>query len=184
MSKVKKSMITAVCIALCVSFMLLLRALPGAGAIYSPLLTGVIICAVTCGAGYGALCAAAGVLFSAVINGTPSAAMLPAVLAESILCALISGLIIVRVRLSPYKTLYIALLSGRLIGCAVGGIVQGLMFAPKTPAFWVWVGGYFVSSLPGMIIMLVLVPGILRALANAGLVPRRENSSKEQNNGD
>lgn len=184
MSKVKKAMITAVCIALCVSFMLLLRVFPGAGAIYSPLLTGVIVCAATCGAGCGALCAAAGVLLSAVINGAPSAAMLPAVLAESVVCALISGLIIARVRLSPYNTLYTALLSGLLIGCAVGGIVQGLLFAPKAPAFWVWAGGYFVSSLPGMIIMLVLVPGLLRALADAGLVPRRELSTKEQINGD
>ena len=41
----------------------------------------------------------------------------------------------------------------------------------------VWTTEYFVAALPGVIIQLVLVPGIVYALTRARLIPERYNKN-------
>lgn len=181
MSKVKKAMITAVCLALCTALPLALRALPGGGVLYAPLLLPTVLCAATCGAAWGALCALAGAALASVVSGVPDAALLPGALAECVCCAVIMGAFG-----APRgdKAAYLRLLCALICSRVVGGSVQALLFAPGGASFAVWSAGYFLAALPSAIILLVLVPPLLRALADAGLAPPRDNVSKEKNDGE
>ena len=182
MSKVKKAMITAVCTALCVVLTMAFRALPGGGAIYGPLVLPVLVCALVCGAGRGALCAVLGVTLSAVINGSPTAVLFIPVLCVCLCCAASAGLVAGRAPFGERAT-YAAVPTGLLLGRAVGGAVEAAFFAPRMPAFAAWAAGYFVASLPGLIVMLVLVPTLVRALAELSAVPTCANPAKEQTDG-
>lgn len=71
MSPVKKSIITAVCIALCVVLPQAFHAIPNAGSIYCPMHIPVLLCGFICGWQYGLLCGIAGPLVSALITGMP-----------------------------------------------------------------------------------------------------------------
>mgnify|MGYP007107799624 FL=1 len=53
MSVVKKSIITAVCIALCVVLPQAFHAIPNAGSIYCPMHIPVLLCGIACGWQYG-----------------------------------------------------------------------------------------------------------------------------------
>ncbi len=56
MSIVKKSIITAVCIALCVVLPQAFHAIPNAGSIYCPMHIPVLLCGIVCGWQYGLFC--------------------------------------------------------------------------------------------------------------------------------
>ena len=71
MSPVKKSIITAVCIALCVVLPQAFHAIPNAGSIYCPMHIPVLLRGLICGWQYGLLCGIAGPLMSALITGMP-----------------------------------------------------------------------------------------------------------------
>lgn len=182
MSKVKKAMITAVCTALCVVLAMAFRALPGGGAIYGPLILPVLLCALVCGAGRGALCAALGVTLSAVINGTPTAALFVPVMCECVCCGASAGLVASRAPFGERAT-YAAVPTGLVLGRVAGGVVEAALFAPDMPGFAVWAAGYLAASLPGLIVMLVLVPALVRALDAASVIPAA-NPAKEQTDGD
>lgn len=182
MSKVKKAMITAVCTALCVVLAMAFRALPGGGAIYGPLILPVLLCALVCGAGRGSLCAMLGVTLSAVINGSPTAALFVPVMCECVCCGASAGLVAGRATFGERAT-YAAVPTGLIVGRIAGGVVEAVLFAPDMPALAVWATGYFAASLPGLIVMLVLVPALVRALAVSSVIPTA-NPAKEQTNGD
>ena len=55
MSTVKKEIITAICIALCVVLPQAFHAIPRAGAIYLPMHSPVLLCGLICGWQYGAV---------------------------------------------------------------------------------------------------------------------------------
>ena len=74
MTSVKKSIITAVCIALCVVLPQAFHAIPNAGTIYCPMHIPVLLCGLVCGWSYGLLCGIAGPLLSSLITGMPPAA--------------------------------------------------------------------------------------------------------------
>lgn len=60
MSTVKKSIITAVCIALCYVLPLLFHGIQGAGQIFCPMHIPVFLCGLVCGWQFGLLCGLAG----------------------------------------------------------------------------------------------------------------------------
>ncbi len=74
---VKKAIITAICIALCVVLPQAFHAIPNAGSIYLPMHIPVLLCGLVCGWPYGLLCGLAGPLLSSLFTGMPAAAYLP-----------------------------------------------------------------------------------------------------------
>ena len=147
MSPVKKSIITAVCIALCV-------VLPQAF--------------------HGLLCGIAGPLVSALITGMPPAAVLPGMLVECAAYGALTGLMMQLVHTKKvYPDLYISLLVAMLGGRIISGIAKALIFSAGSYSMTAWVTGSFVTSLPGIIVHLVLIPSIVYALMKAKLIPAR-----------
>lgn len=174
MSAVKKSIITAVCIALCIILPQALHAIPKAGAIYSPMHIPILLCGLICGWQYGALCGLAGPLLSSLFTGMPAAASLPPMMIECAVYGLISGLVIKFLfTKNTYADLYISLVSAMLTGRIVAGIVKALIFARGEITIAAWAATYFVTALPGIIIQLVLIPSLVFALMKSNLIPAR-----------
>lgn len=174
MSPVKKSIITAVCIALCVVLPQAFHAIPNAGAIYCPMHIPVLLCGLICGWQYGLLCGIAGPLVSALITGMPPAAVLPGMLVECAAYGALTGLMMQLVHTKKvYPDLYISLLVAMLGGRIISGIAKALIFSAGSYSMTAWVTGSFVTSLPGIIVHLVLIPSIVYALMKAKLIPAR-----------
>ena len=174
MSPVKKSIITAVCIALCVVLPQAFHAIPNAGSIYCPMHIPVLLCGLICGWQYGLLCGIAGPLVSALITGMPPAAVLPGMLVECAAYGALTGLMMQLVHTEKvYPDLYISLLVAMLGGRIISGIAKALIFSAGSYSMTAWVTGSFVTSLPGIIVHLVLIPSIVYALMKAKLIPAR-----------
>lgn len=174
MSPVKKSIITAVCIALCVVLPQAFHAIPNAGSIYCPMHIPVLLCGLICGWQYGLLCGIAGPLMSALITGMPPAAVLPGMLVECAAYGALTGLMMQLVHTKKvYPDLYISLLVAMLGGRIISGIAKALIFSAGSYSMTAWVTGSFVTSLPGIIVHLVLIPSIVYALMKAKLIPAR-----------
>lgn len=184
MSKVKKAMITAVCVALCVVLAMAFRAFPGGGAVYGPLMLPVLVCALACGVRCGVLCALLALPLSAVINASPTVALFLPVLVECLCCAVTAGLIASHAPQFDEKKVYPATLLGLLVARIAGGVVEAALFAPGLPAFGVYAAAYIVSGVPGLVVMLVLVPRLVRALAAVSYSPSCDIPAKEQTNGE
>lgn len=174
MSPVKKSIITAVCIALCVVLPQAFHSIPNAGSIYCPMHIPVLLCGLICGWQYGLLCGIAGPLVSALITGMPPAAVLPGMLVECAAYGALTGLMMQLVHTKKvYPDLYISLLVAMLGGRIISGIAKALIFSAGSYSMTAWVTGSFVTSLPGIIVHLVLIPSIVYALMKAKLIPAR-----------
>ena len=162
MSLVKQSIITAVCIALCVVFPMAFHSIPQAGIIYCPMHIPVLICGLICAPQYAAVC------------GMPPVAMLPSMLVELTCYALISSLLMKFVHTKKSALdLYISLAGALVIGRVIAGIVKALIFARGEITIASWVTAYFVTCLPGIIMQIILVPVVFATLTKANLIPSR-----------
>lgn len=174
MSVVKKSIITAVCIALCVVLPQAFHAIPNAGSIYCPMHIPVLLCGLVCGWQYGALCGLAGPLLSSLFTGMPPTAYLPPMMIECAVYGLIAGLMMKFVFTKKvYADLYISLITAMLAGRVIAGIAKALIFARGEITIAAWATSYFVTALPGIVIQIVLIPTIVFALMKANLIPAR-----------
>jgi hypothetical protein len=174
MSVVKLSIITAVCLALCVVLPQAFHAIPGAGPIYLPMHIPVLLCGLICGWKFGLLCGIAGPGLSALFTGMPPAPVLPGMTVELAVFGLMAGLMMQLIRTNKifvdlYASLIIAMVSGRI----AAGIAKALIFSRGNITMATWATSSFVTSLPGIIIQLVLIPSIVYALMKARLIPMR-----------
>ena len=144
-----KSIITALCVALCVVLPMALHAIPKGGVLFSPMHLPVLLCCLVCGAPFGLICGILGPFVSSMLTGMPAFGYMPIMMIELGLYGLISGLVMQFLR------------SGKL----VVDLYAALIIA--------WATGYFVSCLPGIIIQLILLPTIYVALERARLLPVR-----------
>ena len=180
MSVVKQSIITAVCIALCVVLPMAFHSIPQAGMIYCPMHIPVLVCGIICAPQYAIICSIAGALLSSVLTGMPPAAMLPSMLVELTCYALISSLLMKFVHTKKSAVdLYISLIGALLIGRVIAGVVKALIFARGEITITAWATSYFVTCLPGIIMQIILVPVIYAALVKANLIPPRYVYSEE-----
>lgn len=185
MSPLNKSVITAICIALCVVLPMAMHFIPGialpfspvvinSGTLFSPMHIPVLLCGIVCGWQYGLLCGLIGPLLSSLITGMPATAMLPFMMVELAVYGTVTGLCMARIHMGRllsdlYLSMLIAMLSGRIIA----GIAKALFFTNGEFSFTAWVTAYFVYCLPGIVIQLVLIPTLYLALQRAKLVPYR-----------
>ena len=173
MSAVKKSILSAVCIALCVVLPQAFHAVPNAGSIYLPMHIPVLLCGLVCGAPYGLLCGLAGPALSHLFTGMPPIGMLPSMLIECAVYGLAAGLMMAVKTKKLYPDLYLSLITAMLAGRVVSGIAKALLFSAGEYSMALWVTGSFVTSLPGILIQLLLIPTIVFALMQARLIPQR-----------
>ena len=162
MTTVKKSIITAVCIALCYVLPLMFHGIQNAGSIFCPMHIPVFICGLICGWPYGLLCGIAGPLLSSALTAMPPAAMLPSMMVELAVYGAVAGLMMKLVHTkSTYADLYISLITAIVCGRVLAGVAKALIFARGSYSMAAWVAGNVVTSWPGTVIQLVFIPGIV-----------------------
>lgn len=174
MSNVKKSIITAVCIALCYVIPLMFHGIQNAGSIFCPMHIPVFICGLICGWQYGLLCGIAGPALSSALSGMPPVAILPAMMVELAAYGTAAGLMMKLVRTkSTYADLYISLIVAIVCGRVLAGLAKALIFARGSYSMSAWIAGSVVTSWPGTVIQLVFIPTIVFALMKSHLIPER-----------
>src|SRR5690554_5315916 len=130
MSNVKRSIITAVCIGLCVVLPMAFHSIPNGGTIFSPMHIPALLSGLICGWPFVLLCGLAGPLLSSLITGMPPMAYLPSMMIELAVYGLVCGLMINLVRTKRiYSDLYISLIVALIAGRIVAGITKALIFA-------------------------------------------------------
>lgn len=170
--QLRKSVITAICMALCVVLPLALHLVPNGGTLFSPMHLPVLLCGLICGWQYGLLCGIFGPVLSCFITGMPGMGYLPTMIIELALYGFLSGLVFKLIHTGKKTVdIYISLISAMLIGRIITGIVRAFIFAYGSLSFQAWVTGYFISCLPGIIVQLVLLPILYHALERASLLP-------------
>ena len=174
MSTVKKSIITAVCIALCYVIPLMFHGIQNAGSIFCPMHIPVFICGLICGWQYGLLCGIAGPALSSALSGMPPVAILPSMMVELAVYGTAAGLMMKLVRTkSTYADLYISLIVAIVCGRVLAGLAKALIFARGSYSMSAWIAGSVVTSWPGTVIQLVFIPTIVFALMKSHLIPER-----------
>ena len=179
LSHIKCLTFTAVCLALCVVLPLALHAIPDAGTLLSPMHLPVLLCGIICGWPYGLVCGLLGPVLSSAITGMPPAAYMPPMIVELAVYGFVSGLLMQLIHTKNlYADLYISLLISMILGRIIAGAARALIFAAGSYTMSLWATSYFVSSLPGIILQLILIPIIVLALIRAHLIPKRYHTVK------
>lgn len=174
LSITKKSIIAAVCLALCVVLPQAFHAIPNAGSVYLPMHIPVLLCGLICGWSFGLLVGVLGPILSSLFTGMPMAAYLPNMVVELAIYGIVSGLMMQFIHTKKLSfDLYISLIFAMLTGRVVAGVVRAVIFSPGQISMQAWVTSYFVTALPGIIIQLILIPSIIYALTQARLIPQR-----------
>ena len=174
MTALRKSLVTAVCIALSVVLPMAFHAIPNGGILFSPMHLPVLLCGILTSWPFGLLCGIAGPLLSSLLTGMPGAPMLPQMMVELGCYGFAAGLMmnLLRGMMSAAKV-YISLVSAMLFGRIAAGCARALIFARGSYSLPMWISSYFVSCFPAIIMQLVLIPLIYAALMKAGFVERR-----------
>lgn len=175
MTSIRKICATAILIALCTILPMVFH-LVGAGSTFAPMHIPVLLCGLICGSWYGIACGIIGPVISSVLTGMPAPTIMITMIPELVTYGFVTGLMMRIIRTEKFSVrLYAAQGTAMLIGRIVGGIAKALFYAGTgTPySLALWASGYFVTSLPGIIIHLVLVPVLVLALNRAKLVPDR-----------
>lgn len=182
MSHVKKLCIGAICAAFCCILPPLFHA-AALGSAFSPLHLPILLCGLLCGWQYGLLCGVAGPVLSCLISGMPAPAMLITMIPELCVYGFLSGLLMHRIRIGrTVADVYCSLIPAMVAGRIVGGCVQALVFAAGTGSYSIslWASSYFVLTLPGAIMQLILLPCIVLVLTRTKLIPARYPSAQKE----
>jgi len=173
MNSVKRTVLGALCVALCVVLPIAVHSIPNAGSVILPMHIPVLICGLVCGWPYGFICGLLGPLLSSLITGMPPAAMMPAMMVECAVYGMVTALLLKVVHTGNTRfDLYIALLAAMIAGRVVSGVAKALIFSPGI-TMSAWITGSFVTALPGIVIQLVLVPQVVCLLMKIGQIPKR-----------
>ena len=174
MSYLRKSITTAMLIAFCVVFPMAFHAIPGAGSILLPMHIPVLLTGLICGPLFGLVAGLAGPLLSSMITGMPPTGIVPIMMIELGTYGLVAGIMIKLVHTRRLSVdLYISLIAAMLAGRIVAGVAQAVYFYGGTYAIGIWVTSYFVTSFPGLLIQLLLVPSLIMALEREKVIPLR-----------
>lgn len=178
-SALNKSILTAVCIALCIVLPMALHGIPNAGVLFSPMHIPVLLCGLVCGWSYGLICGLVGPLLSSLLTSMPGMAVLPFMMIELAVYGTVCGLMMKLLRTGRLASdLYASLITAMMAGRVIAGIVKALALAGGTYSWSLWASSYFVSCLPGIIVQLLLIPALYIALERAGLIPVRYAAGK------
>ena len=147
--------------------------IPTIGKALSPMHIPVMLCGFLCGPLWGAAVGAVAPLLRSVLFGMP--AMFPGGVARTFELAtygVLSGWLyrlLPRKPWSIYVSLLVAMLGGRLVWGAAEYLLLTFGGSPFTRELFL--AGAVVNAIPGIVLHLILIPGVMLALGRTGLVP-------------
>lgn len=172
MNTIKRMVITAICVAMCVVLPIAFHSIPNAGTIFLPMHIPVLLCGLLCGWPYGFICGLLGPFLSS-FTGMPPLAMLPGMMVECATYGLVCGLMMRYLRTGKLTVdLYCSMIPAMIMGRVISGLAKSLIFNPGVAPF-AWVTTSLVTGIPGIVIQLVIMPVLVISLTKAKLIPNR-----------
>jgi len=166
----RKLVHTALFVSLGIIFPMAFHAIPNSGAILLPMHVPVLLCGIICGFPLGLICGILTPILSNLLTGMPPIPFLPAITFELAAYGAVAALMM---RFVPIKNFYVkiytVLITAMLSGRAVFGIVNALFFSVNNYTFNIWLTASFVTSWPGILIQIIIIPAILIAFQKAKL---------------
>lgn len=175
--QLRKMILTALFLACGLLLPSLFHAL-GAGTVFLPLHLMVLVCGFVCGWQWGLLCGAVLPLLSSALTGMPplypvALAMMCELAAYGALTGCLSRLLRKR-KAGIYIALIGAMLGGRIISGLANSVLYGISGTPY--GLQTFLAAAFVTSLPGIVIQLLLVPPLVLAIRRLLAQPRLQGS--------
>lgn len=170
-----KLVYAALCVSFCVVLPQAFHMIPNFGSVFCPIHIPVLLCGLVCGWQYGLACGLLGPLLSALCVGMPTMAELPVMMIECAVYGLLAGAIFRMIHMkSIYLNLYASLLLAMVGGRIAAGTMLALFFARGMTTFPIWISAYFITSFPGIVTQLLLIPTAVYTLMKAHLVPSND----------
>lgn len=166
---------TALCVALELIIPMLFHAI-GLGATFSPMHLPVLICGLCFGPWYGLICGVLGPFISSIVTGMPP--LFPTCLTmtfELSAYGFFSGLFYRSFKMNLYLSLIITMIIGRIVGGLVSAIIFTLIGSPYS--FELFFSAYFITTIPGILVQIILVPLIVIALEKGRVITKPQIDS-------
>ena len=120
---------------------------------------------------FGLLCGILGPVLSSLLTGMPGMAILPSMILELAAYGFLSGLLMKLIHTKSLTlNLYLSLIAAMFAGRIIAGLARALFFSAGNYSFSLWASSYFISTLPGILLQLILIPVIYLALKKARLI--------------
>ena len=157
--------------------------IPQIGNMLLPMHIPVFLCGLICGWQYGAAIGFVLPLLRYALFGMP--VLFPTGIAmsfELMTYGFIAGFLYSRSRWQCVIALYRSLIAAMLVGRAVWGIVEIILLGISGDGFTsqMFMAGAFLNAIPGIIIQLILIPAVMVALNQTGLVKFKKNKPAAQ----
>jgi niacin transporter len=173
MSKTKKLVYAALCVALGVVLPIAFHSVPNAGSIFLPMHIPVLLCGLICGWPLGLACGIMTPLLSSFLTSMPPMAYVPSMLCELAVYGFMAGFFIQIIRTKkPIVNIYVSLIIAMIAGRIVYGALNAVIFRAGDYSMSIWLTSAFVTALPGIIIQLAVIPILVYALQRAKLIEK------------
>lgn len=166
---------SAACLALCIVLPFATGQIPQVGKMLCPMHLPVLLAGFLCGPVWAGGVGLIAPLLRHVLFGMPQIPTAFGMSAELLAYGALAGIFYA---ILPRKksSIYIALLLAMLLGRVVWGGAMVIILAAGGGAFtWAaFVAGGFTTALPGIAVQLILIPILVLALENAGIIEKKE----------
>lgn len=167
--RIRRLVLSAICLALCMVLPFLTGQIPEIGSMLCPMHIPVLLCGFIAGPVWAAAVGLVAPLLRFALFGMPP--LFPTGVAmcfELAVYGIVSGLLYARL---PKRTssVYVSLIAAMLLGRVAWGVVRVILSGVTGSAFtWAaFLSGAFISAIPGIILHLLLIPVIVLALERA-----------------
>ncbi|MCL2204475.1 MAG: ECF transporter S component [Defluviitaleaceae bacterium] len=175
MPRIKRMVISAMLIAAGVVLPVIFHIIPAGlgGRVLLPMHIPVLVAGLVTGPFYGFFVGLVTPLLSSMTTGMPAAGItVYRMMVELSVYGAVAGFAISAIHTKwRMADIYISLIIAMLLGRVAAGIAQAvLLFGGGGFAIGIWITGYFITSLPGIVLQLILIPGIIIALERGRLI--------------
>ncbi len=172
MTKTKKLTLSALFLALGIIMPFLTGQIPHFGSMLLPMHIPVFICGFICGGFWGAVVGLIVPLLRSLLFGMPP--MMPTATAMSLELALygfVTGIMYAKLKHTKFG-IYISLISAMIIGRIAWGLISLVLYSILGKMFtWeIFAAAAFFNAIPGMIVQLIFIPGIIYALKKSNFI--------------
>ena len=173
MNKTHRLTVSAMLFALGLVLPFLTGQIPQIGQMLCPMHIPVFLCGMICGWQYGLVVGFLLPLVRSVLFGMP--VIFPngiAMAFELATYGFVSGFVYFKKGYFCLRSCYISLITAMIAGRIVWGLARWVLMAFGSTFSWkLFVAGALLNAIPGIILHLILVPGLMLALGKTGLVP-------------
>lgn len=161
----KKIIITSFMIAIGIILPVAMHTLPNAGKVFLPMHIPIFIAGLICGGFYGFVCGILTPLLSSILTGMPTGVYLPLMIFELATYGAVAGILFKTITTKNKDfNLYISLIIAMIAGRIVFGVLNALVFNVGEYSLQIWLTSAFVTSLPGIILQIAIIPVISNLL--------------------